>query len=199
MIHSQTIRTQLALLTRKWDPDRAVFQSKGKAGGLEVLIHQLHFYNFTIWHLENDVRKPKNQDWETVGFKRQIDDANYKRNRMMETIDDSVVRQLNLGYRRDYDGFVLNSETIGQMIDRLSILTLKSFYMEKQAARQDLAQAISQQCRTSQMTLEVQLDYISSCFDQFVERLANGKAYMLAYKQFKFYKDQDLVTEINPS
>lgn len=79
----------------------------------------LHAANRALWRLEDRVRDVRALR-EKGRIKLQIDRANLRRHARVAEIDAEVVRRWR-GARRGY----LSSESIGQMLDRGSILVLK--------------------------------------------------------------------------
>jgi len=93
---------------------------KAVARGLALVHHR----NRRLWDLEDRVRAT--DDAETIaGLKRAIDAANLARHKAVERVDAAVLKQYKRGLAPSQRGAVLDSCSVGQMLDRLSILVLK--------------------------------------------------------------------------
>ena len=146
---------------------------------LRELLIGLHGCNFYSWKADDRSRGDLDPQV-IVDFKRALDASNLMRNHFMEEIDKSTVAELNLSIDRDPTGLVLNSETVGQMLDRMSVWTLKRAFAASRLQSEQAAQAFDR--------IDRQLDYVTRCYDGFVKGLRSGQAHMLAYRQYKMYK-----------
>jgi len=156
---------------------------------LAVSIHRRNFFQ---WDREEKVRRRDISSDTVAELKREIDDSNMQRARLVEGLDELCVSQLNLVERDDWSNLFLNSETLGQLVDKISILILKIFFTEKQSKRSDLDSKLREICSQRVDKLKIQLKYVAACYDRFLSHLSDGSGYMLAYKQFKMYEDRDL-------
>jgi hypothetical protein len=150
-----------------------------------VIIEQLHYYNFMLWDRESKIRKASSEE-DCVRLKREIDTYNEYRNSCVERIDDIVYSIFDLQNKevtKDLRDMYVNSETVGQIIDKISILTLKILF--RKIIRQEENESLKQ--------LKMQQSHIVLCFDRFLEYLRNGGAYMPRYRQLKTYEDSDLI------
>lgn len=98
----------------------------------------------------------------------------------MEGIDATVVTLFGLRPSAQLEKVDVNSETIGQIVDRLSVLSLKRHNV--------LDQLTPGKAEEAEARIAEQLHYVSHCLDRFLQSLAAGTAHMLAYKQFKTYR-----------
>lgn len=135
------------------------------------LIEANHFFNTKLWNEEDLARRKKVSDTEIAKNKRAIDKFNQARNDYIERIDSFIIESIN--HLSDMRG-KQNSETLGSMIDRLSILSLKIFHMSLQTQRNDLG----------------------VCYDELMMDCHNGSRYFKQYKQFKMYNDPNLNPKI---
>ncbi|HET8586215.1 MAG TPA: DUF4254 domain-containing protein, partial [Casimicrobiaceae bacterium] len=85
-----------------------------------------------------------------------------------------------------------NSETAGSMIDRLSILSLKIFHMNAEAARTDATAEHVARCREKLERLTLQREDLARCLDTLLARASEGRAFWRVYRQFKMYNDPAL-------
>ena len=157
------------------------------ADPLWAAIKDNHFYNVSLWDEEDLARRVDVADAEIAQNKRRIDGFNQKRNDAIERIDEIclvVLEQVTLK-----EDAWLNSETLGSIIDRLSIVSLKIFHMNIQATRNDVDQTHRDQSAEKCKCLVQQRDDLGSCFDVLLEAFTQGEAYYKIYRQFKMYND----------
>ena len=112
------------------------------------------------WHLEDIIRDPHIDPLEALSLKRRIDRSNQDRTDLVEQID-SYFRQKYSDVSVAPDARI-NTESPAWAVDRLSILALKIYHMNK-----DLSLAI----------------------DQLLEDIEAGRKYMKVYRQMKMYND----------
>ena len=86
----------------------------------------------------------------------------------------------------------VHSETPGMIIDRLSILSLKSYHMAIQTTRQDVDQQHREQCTKKLEIINQQLDQLASCLEQLLEEVQAKTRTFRVYHQFKMYNDPNL-------
>jgi len=96
-----------------------------------------HKYNCNLWEEEDLARRIDVSDADIAKNKRNIDFFNQNRNDAIEKIDDLILSRL-VDINIEENAWV-NSETIGSIIDRLSITSLKIFHMDIQAKRSDIS------------------------------------------------------------
>ncbi len=152
-----------------------------------------HFFNTKLWNEEDLARRQKVSDTEIANNKRAIDKFNQARNDYIEKIDDFIINKtplLNemLGKQ--------NSETLGAIIDRSSILSLKIFHMFLQTERKDVELTHINTCSQKLMILNKQRRDLGTCFDELMEDCKNGVRHFKQYKQFKMYNDPNLNPQI---
>lgn len=92
-------------------------------GEFEALVAAIHTTNSALWKHEDEVRRRDLPDAEIVRLKRAIDRLNLQRHAAIEAVDTWLDQ--HHPSRVQPDDAVLNSESVGQMTDRLSILELK--------------------------------------------------------------------------
>ncbi len=148
-----------------------------------------HFFNTNLWNEEDLARRKKVSDTEIAKNKRAIDSFNQKRNDYIEKIDDFIFE--NIPYLTEGRG-KQNSETLGAMIDRLSILSLKIFHMSLQTVRGDVEKTHIEVCMGKLIILKKQRHDLCVCFDELLSDCQNGLRHIKLYKQFKMYNDPNL-------
>jgi hypothetical protein len=152
-----------------------------------------HYCNYILWHLEDQARRTDVDDSYVAEIKREIDQWNQQRNDSIERIDEAVL----LETPEPAEDASLHTETIGMMIDRLSILALKVYYMRRNTARFSDA-PLASECREKLRVLEVQRDDLARGMAQFLNDVRSGRRYYKVYKQFKTYNDPRLNPALSP-
>ena len=158
--------------------------------------HRLHMDNFRLWHIEDSVRRPGAADHVIAQSKRAIDTFNQQRHEHIEQLDTWLFAYLYAHNSRPLCNPELHSETPGNLLDRLSILTLKVYYMGREAERQDATVVHRQTCQHRLAVLEEQRDDIYGCLGRLCLDLWSGRKTFKVYRQFKMYNDPDLNPEI---
>lgn len=160
---------------------------------IEFLLYAKNHIDTIQWHEEDEIRRPDLADASLVNIKRNIDALNQKRTDLVEKIDDyvfSIFSQIDpLPQAR------MNSETPAWLIDRMSILELKIFHMHEQTLRTDATQEHIEKCKIKLSVLLEQRKDMSTCLDELIEEISQGKRYFKVYRQMKMYNDANL----NPS
>lgn len=154
-------------------------------GGLASLILAEHYCNWRLWSLENKARRPDRDDTAVAAAKREIDRWNQLRNDLIERIDEKVLAELPPSDPAEAEQ---HSETAGQMIDRLSILSLKIRNMRLWAALEaEAPSARGWQKKAAQ--LEEQRNDLARCLRRLWNDCMAGRRYFKIYRQFKTYRD----------
>ena len=161
-----------------------------------VWAYRLHLYNFRLWHIEDGVRRPGASESFIAQSKRAIDTFNQQRHDQIEQLDIWLFTCLYEHNSRCLAETELHSETPGNLLDRLSILTLKVYYMGCEAERQDATVVHRQTCRQRLAVLTEQHDDIYTCLCRLCLDLWSGRKTFKIYRQFKMYNDPDLNPEI---
>jgi hypothetical protein len=157
------------------------------------LIEANHFFNTKLWNEEDLARRQKVLDTEIANNKRAIDKFNQARNDYIERIDSFILK--NIAHLSDMRG-KQNSETLGSMIDRLSILSLKIFHMSLQTQRNDVEKDHLDICSEKLNILNIQRNDLGVCYDELMMDCQSGTRYFKQYKQFKMYNDPNLNPKI---
>jgi hypothetical protein len=149
-----------------------------------------HDCNRQLWDEEDQARRRDVPESAIAANKRAIDGFNQQRNDATESIDALFLAALAHVTRGP--NCRLNSETLGAMHDRLSILSLKIFHMRIQSERAEASAQHRERCRGSLVILEEQRGDLARCFDELLDDARNGRAYFKIYRQFKMYNDPTL-------
>ena len=92
--------------------------------GIEATICQQHSFNYQLWHEEDIARSRDVTDTEIARVKRSIDQFNQQRNDWIEKVDDEITLAIEKSGVTSEADALMNTETPGSTIDRLSILCL---------------------------------------------------------------------------
>jgi len=161
-----------------------------------IWAHRLHLCNFRLWHVEDGVRRPGASESFIAQSKRTIDTFNQQRHEQIEQLDTWLFTFLYEHNARRLACTELHSETPGNLLDRLSILTLKVYYMGREAERQDATVVHRQTCRHCLAVLAEQHDDLYACLCRLCLDLWSGRKTFKIYRQFKMYNDPELNPEI---
>jgi len=149
-----------------------------------------HRCNSMLWDEEDQARRRDVADASIAANKRAIDGFNQRRNDAIEKVDEALLLRL--------EGIVPapnawhNSESAGSMIDRLSILSLKTFHMHAQAMRDDATEEHRAACHAKHARLQLQRADLGCCLDTLLASAIEGRAYWRIYRQYKMYNDAAL-------
>lgn len=155
-------------------------------------IGENHARNFELWHEEDKARDPGSDDSAIATVKRTIDRLNQQRNDAIERIDELLIAALAAEVRQARTDVPLNSESVGSIIDRLSILSLKNYHMQEEAERADAEEAHRRQCRSKLEILQTQRTDLAECLEALQDDLASGRRRIKVYRQMKMYNDPSM-------
>jgi hypothetical protein len=106
------------------------------------LAFQNAMHNRTLWYYEDRVRSPAASSVEVMECKRAIDEHNQRRNDWIDNMNEWLIGALH--HVAPLPDALLNTETLGSVIDRLSILALRIYHLKELGAPETLAVAESQ-------------------------------------------------------
>jgi hypothetical protein len=175
------------LLNMTW-PDESEMKYQA-SDSIFKFIEANHFFNTKLWNEEDLARRQNVSDREITKNKRAIDKFNQSRNDYIEQIDSFILECISNTILKNAKQ---NSETLGAMIDRLSILSLKIFHMGIQTRREDVSELHIQTCSKKLEILKNQRNDLCVCFDELFYDCSQGLRYFKQYKQFKMYNDPNL-------
>lgn len=167
------------------------YKAPGSEDFLAVMTQQ-NRCNFELWHQEDDARDRHATDSDIARVKRAIDKLNQLRNDLIEVLDEHIIHWLQESGVQPSEQAVMNSETPGSIIDRLSINALKIYHMREQTERQDAEAEHRAKCQSKLELLQVQRQDLALCLEQLIEALHNGDKVLKVYRQMKMYNDETL-------
>jgi hypothetical protein len=160
--------------------------------GFLRLVCDQHERNYRLWHEEDLARSPDASDQSIADVKRKIDRLNQQRNDLIEKLDDYLVAELMAAGVTPAADTRWNSETPGSIIDRLSIIALRIYHMEEQAARADADPQHRAKAQARLTILHEQHHDLSQALGELVTDLFCGRKRLKVYRQFKMYNDPTL-------
>lgn len=155
-------------------------------------ICQQHQFNFQLWHEEDKARSPDADDAVIAEVKRAIDKFNQQRNDWIEKVDDRISETLEQQGVAPAADARLNSETPGSIIDRMSIMSLRIYHMDEQAARSDASPEHLGKVQNRTAICLMQLDDLAACLSQLLDDIFAGRYRHRTYRQMKMYNDPTL-------
>ena len=175
------------LLNMAW-PDESEMKYQA-SDSIFKFIEANHLFNTKLWNEEDLARRQNVSDSEITKNKRAIDKFNQSRNDCIEQIDSFILERISNTILKNAKQ---NSETLGAIIDRLSILSLKIFHMGIQTRRENVSELHIQTCSKKLEILKNQRNDLCVCFDELLYDFSQGLRYFKQYKQFKMYNDPNL-------
>ena len=183
------ICTLQAGAVKAWHRGR-VFLKKGDP--FELLAVLQHRFNHELWHQEDEARRRDVGNTVIASVKRTIDKLNQGRNDFLERLDVFIADDIKRRHITVGRGAVLNSETPGSVIDRLSILNLRIYHMQAETRRKRSARAHRTACRAKlKVLLEQKMD-LTACLGRLLRDIYAGRKRIKVYRQFKMYNDPKL-------
>ena len=163
-----------------------------KQSGFMGTICTQHSFNYQLWHEEDIARSPDVTDQEIARVKRSIDGFNQQRNDWIEKIDDEIAQMIVEHKIETRDDALLNTETPGSAIDRLSIMSLRLYHLDEQLQRADASEDHRQSVEQKISVCQLQQSELAKSLQQLVDAMVKGSMRHLTYRQFKMYNDPTL-------
>ncbi len=157
---------------------------------IEYYLYLKNWIDAVQWHFEDIIRDPNIDPVEALTLKRRIDKSNQDRTDLVELIDSYFLDK----YKdiTPLEDAIINTESPAWAIDRLSILALKIYHMQKEVERTDTTPEHHAQCESKLAILLEQRTDLSAAIDRLLLDIESGKKYMKVYKQMKMYNDPAL-------
>lgn len=167
----------------------AVSRQPYEPTSIEGVLYAKNRIDAVQWHLEDIIRDPEIDPVAALALKRRIDKSNQDRTDMVEELD-SYFRDLYRDVAVAPDA-TINTESPAWALDRLSILALKIYHMQAEAARTDASEAHRAKCAAKLAVLLEQRADLTEAVDTLLDDIAAGRKYMKVYRQMKMYNDTD--------
>ena len=189
MLEAQSIIELHQVMVKRW---HAQPKLDNPFVGFLRLVADQHMSNYQLWHEEDLARDPVASPHQIAEVKRNIDRLNQQRNDRIEQLDDAILAKLAASGCQADANAPLNTETPGSVIDRLSILALRIYHMEEQAARHDASAEHQRKVEQRLVILHEQHNDLSHSLAQLLDDIVAGKKRLKVYRQFKMYNDPTL-------
>jgi len=156
---------------------------------------ELAWRNYLLWHEEDKARRTDVDDSEIATVKRAIDKLNQQRNDQIEKMDEVILAEVSKNSPK-FSTELINSETPGSIVDRISIMSLKVYHMDEDSRRDDIDSAHKERSLHRLAVLKLQRYDLYQALVQLLDDYKTGKKIMKLYKQFKMYNDPSLNPEL---
>jgi len=180
-------------LTREWHlrPPAPEAELSSATGVWKTVVARQHLANFELWHTEDEARRPTASDADLATVKRSIDRTNQRRNDLTEALDTALLGWLEKRHLPNPQA-ELNSESVGLIIDRLSILALRIYHTQEEVHRAEASAEHVERNRQRLNTLLEQRADLTQCLDRLWEQTLLGSRRFRIYRQLKMYNDPSL-------
>lgn len=81
------------------------------------------------------------------------------------------------------------AETVGSLVDKISIIELKIWHMDEQSRREDASAEFRQNCESRLGVMRMQRDDLAVELSTLLADIIAGRVTPKVYRQFKMYND----------
>jgi hypothetical protein len=170
-------------LEQSWQSALDALAEAGLPARVASLAHRLLTSNADQWRLEDDSHAAADAPRSTA-LKRAIDASNERRAELIAAIDRTVVEEFDPPLYDLGDGLFRNSESVGRLLDRLSIAHLRQARLEEALVLDDSTRAVAEKLDEVRRQLPYQLCVLSA----FVENLRRRTASYAPESNVKHYR-----------
>lgn len=159
---------------------------------LEGYARANHMMNYFLWHTEDTARRRDVSDSVIADAKRKIDNYNQLRNDFAEKMDETMIQILTpaLPFAQKAP---MNTESLGMVLDRLSILALKIYHMDEASHKR----GNREKCLEKLKVLKRQRLELLEATKYLLVDFINGARQPRAYYQHKMYNDPKLNPQLS--
>ena len=176
-----------------WHTDPEAYDNLDAA--VNPIALELAYRNYLLWHEEDKARRIDVGDSAIATVKRAIDRLNQQRNDLIEKLDEAILEKLSKTVPEPATE-VINSETPGSIVDRISIMSLKVYHMDEDSRRDDIDDEHRRRSLHRLAVLKLQRSDLFAALEQLLDDYRTGRKQMKLYKQFKMYNDPSLNPEM---
>jgi len=156
----------------------------------------LHYQNFVVWHLEEMLRHNDIKPDKIHRLEQAVDKHTNQRMDVLEQIDIWIDNVLETAGIAPADGTPVHSETPANIINRLSVLSLKIFHLKERLDNDNLGKEDKHTVNLRFRILEEQVRDVSKALDQLLLDLRQARKKHKVYRQFKIYNDPSFHPEL---
>ncbi|MEX2152793.1 MAG: DUF4254 domain-containing protein [Gemmatimonadaceae bacterium] len=91
------------------------------------------------------------------------------------------------------------AETVGSLVDKITIIELKIYHMAEQKDREDVTAEFRLRCDQRLEVMREQRDDLATEITRLVSDMAGGRVVPKVYRQFKMYNDPQYRRDTLPS
>lgn len=177
-------------MTQQWHTEESKISDEFNSSVMKSMLSN-HLMNFKLWHTE-DIARRKDVDASVIAqCKYEIDRLNQQRTDWFEATNDAFLELLTPLLSQS-KSVIYNTESIGSVIDRLSILSLKIYHMTQECNRRKDTDTDYSVISDRLDTLKRQKRCLVAAFKHSVAEYIDGTKCPIQYKQFKMYNDETL-------
>ena len=147
-----------------------------------------HHYNCQLWAQEDIARSLSISVEKLAAVKRRIDTLNQQRNNWIEEINERFMQALIQMKIKPLQDARLNTETIGSVIDRLSILSQRIRALDKLS--RDTNTEVSQPATEMLFTCQKQQKVLTNSLGELFIDVLLGKKIHYSFRMMKLYNDK---------
>jgi hypothetical protein len=168
------------------------------SNSIDGLVDRLCYVNFRQWKLEDDIRESTIAPERALALIRAIQASNSERVGLIERIDRYFVEKERKESLDDAGEKVEFHETLGHILDALSILYIRKYHL-----KQLIAQGFDRHRKNDSLNADVvaaideQIQLSERCFSRYRALLREGRITLPPFSRFKMYGAPNSSTKEN--